>query len=117
MKNDKTASDGKLSSDIYHMSECPIKMPRATSMTQASIDWYSREQSIIDWYEEYLLTQPKKCNMCDNQTTIYCLHCNEPVCENCTVGYTQHNQIDYTLCISCYKTESDNRAEYYSNNQ
>lgn len=59
MKTDKIASDGKCSSDIYHMPECPITMPRATSMTQASIDWYSHEQSVIDWYEVYLLTTPK----------------------------------------------------------
>ncbi len=57
MQNDKIASDGKCSSDIYHMDECPISMPKATSMTQASIDWYFREQKIIDWYEAYITSK------------------------------------------------------------
>lgn len=60
MTNDKVASDGKCTSDIYHMDECPIKMPRASSMTQASIDWYSHEDQLIEWYENFLLINIKR---------------------------------------------------------
>ncbi len=43
------------------------------------------------------------CCVCRNPTTdeLICRSCEYPVCENCTVRYTQHNQIDYTLCNNC----------------
>ena len=42
-----------------------------------------------------------KCHMCDSETDWVCRDCDQPVCEDCTVKMTYHNQIDYTLCQEC----------------
>ena len=43
-----------------------------------------------------------KCHMCDAETDWVCRDCDQPVCEDCVVQMTYHNQIDYTLCTECY---------------
>ena len=42
-----------------------------------------------------------KCHICDNITDFECRDCNEPVCEDCCVKMTIHNQIDYAKCTCC----------------
>lgn len=45
--------DGLTAYDIMNKyKDCPIHMPRARSMTQARIDFESREESVIEWYKE-----------------------------------------------------------------
>ena len=47
---------GKTAYDILAMRGCPIKLPHATSMTQARIDYEHRQDAIMDWYKsQYLL--------------------------------------------------------------
>ena len=41
------------------------------------------------------------CHMCGEETEFTCRDCDEPVCEDCAVQMTYHNQIDYTKCQSC----------------
>jgi len=45
-----------------------------------------------------------KCHMCESETEWYCRDCDQPVCEDCVVQMTYHNQIDYTLCQDCHET-------------
>lgn len=54
-----------------------------------------------------------ECYICRKEATDDCLTCEEPVCDNCTVAYSQHNQIDYTLCKTCYTNDQEEKAEYY----
>ena len=42
--------------------------------------------------------------MCDEKTDWYCRDCDQPVCENCVVQMTYHNQVDFTLCQECQDT-------------
>lgn len=44
-------------------------------------------------------------------TDITCEQCGEPVCEDCCVQMTIHNQIDYPLCFGC---EGENDAERWA---
>jgi len=44
--------DGLTAYDILEHPECPITLPKASSMTQARIDFQSRENQVIDWYKE-----------------------------------------------------------------
>jgi len=41
------------------------------------------------------------CHMCGRMTDLRCEHCDEPVCEECCVPFTIHNQIDFALCQCC----------------
>lgn len=41
------------------------------------------------------------CHMCESDTDFTCRDCEEPVCEDCCVVPTIHNQIEYALCKSC----------------
>lgn len=52
--------DGLNSYDILRMPECPIKLPRARSMTQAKLDFEHLEDSIIEWYKNHKFEQKKK---------------------------------------------------------
>ena len=42
-----------------------------------------------------------KCHICESITDFTCDQCGEPVCEDCCVQMTIHNQIDYPLCTDC----------------
>jgi hypothetical protein len=48
-----------------------------------------------------------KCHICENETEFSCDSCEEPVCEDCCVQMTIHNQIDYPLCQECYGFRED----------
>lgn len=41
------------------------------------------------------------CHSCGSETDFQCQSCKQPVCNKCTVSYTQFNQIDYDLCNNC----------------
>lgn len=44
----------------------------------------------------------EECSVCGECTAEYnCYHCDEFVCEDCTVAMTIYNQIDYTCCSNC----------------
>jgi len=48
------------------------------------------------------------CHVCEeNKTDFTCHICGEPVCEDCCVVPTYHNQLDYALCTVC---EEGNQA-------
>lgn len=49
------------------------------------------------------------CHICGNETDFTCRDCDEPVCEDCCVPFTIHNQIDYPLCTYCH---DGNEAAY-----
>lgn len=42
------------------------------------------------------------CHICGIETEFTCDDCGEPVCENCCVPMTIHNNIDYPLCTVCH---------------
>lgn len=42
--------DGKTGYEILKMPGCPIKPPKARSMTQAAVDMHSLELSLAKWY-------------------------------------------------------------------
>ena len=42
-----------------------------------------------------------KCHICGTITDFTCDECGDPVCEDCCVQMTIHNQIDYPLCTYC----------------
>ncbi len=46
-----------------------------------------------------------ECHMCESETDWYCSKCDQPVCEDCTVQMTIHNQIDCTLCQDCQDSQ------------
>lgn len=48
-------SNGLSAYEVLEHPKCPIKLPSARSMTQASIDFYSRQPQIIQWYNETIL--------------------------------------------------------------
>ena len=48
-----------------------------------------------------------QCYICRNDTEDSCRECEQWVCEDCQVPYTQFNFIDYTLCESCYENRRD----------
>lgn len=41
------------------------------------------------------------CNLCEKTTEFFCHICGEPVCDECTVPFTQHNQLTETVCTTC----------------
>lgn len=45
-------SDGLTAYDILRLPNCPIKLPVARSMTQASIDYKHIEPRVFEWYEK-----------------------------------------------------------------
>ena len=53
-----------------------------------------------------------KCHICESITDFTCDECGEPVCEDCCVQMTIHNQIDYPLCTYCQERRyADDHAE------
>lgn len=58
------------------------------------------------------------CHMCNSETEYTCQTCDEPVCENCTVQMTYHNQIDYTKCQCCQDGhDAQRRLEWLKEDQ
>lgn len=57
-----------------------------------------------------LLMEKHYCHSCNSETDWQCEKCEQPVCESCTVAFTQMNQIDYTLCNDC----NDSYKEAYN---
>lgn len=53
------------------------------------------------------------CHICGKESEFYCRQCDECVCEECTVPYTQYNQIDYTLCNNCGDVYDENMYDAY----
>jgi hypothetical protein len=53
------------------------------------------------------------CHLCESETDFTCDRCGEPVCEECCVKMTIHNQIDYPLCTLCGDAQEIEKAEYY----
>jgi NAD-dependent SIR2 family protein deacetylase len=53
----------------------------------------------------------EKCHICGKDTDWYCNDCHKPVCEDCCVVHTIHNQIDYPLCKECYADSERERLE------
>jgi hypothetical protein len=50
--NPKT-KDGKTAYEVLdNCPECPIRLPRARSMTQAKIDYEHRAERIVNWYNQ-----------------------------------------------------------------
>lgn len=49
------------------------------------------------------------CHICDKETDgeTLCQQCDEYTCQDCTVKFTQHNQIDYDLCEDCHQQNQD----------
>lgn len=45
------------------------------------------------------------CQVCDElkESLTKCEGCNQDVCEECCVGITYHNMIDFPLCKICYE--------------
>jgi hypothetical protein len=44
-------ADGLTAYEIMDMPECPHKLPRARSMTQARIDYNHLEPTVFEWYD------------------------------------------------------------------
>jgi len=51
------------------------------------------------------------CHSCGNEAEGQCQSCEQPVCDKCTVPFTQMNQIDYDLCNDCNDDYQEARAE------
>lgn len=51
------------------------------------------------------------CHICGNETDFTCDRCEEPVCFNCCVPMTIHNQIDYPLCTICEDVRNEMRHQ------
>lgn len=50
---DPKTKDGKNAYEVLReCKDCPIQLPSARSMTQAKIDYESRAQGIVDWYNQ-----------------------------------------------------------------
>lgn len=49
------------------------------------------------------------CHICGSETDFTCDRCDEPVCFDCCVPMTIHNQIDYPLCTICEEVREDLR--------
>lgn len=54
-----------------------------------------------------------RCHLCESETDFTCDRCGEPVCEDCCVKMTIHNQIDYPLCTLCGDAREEERRAYY----
>lgn len=54
-----------------------------------------------------------KCHICGSEADYECRDCGKFVCDNCTVPYTQFNQVDYTLCKMCGDAQENSRANEY----
>jgi hypothetical protein len=53
------------------------------------------------------------CHICGHITDFECDSCGEPVCYDCCVKMTIHNQIDYPLCKECNDNHECAKAEHY----
>lgn len=51
------------------------------------------------------------CHSCGAESDWRCEKCEQCVCENCTVPFTQMNNIDYTLCNNCHDSYQEEHAE------
>ncbi len=51
------------------------------------------------------------CYSCGAEAEGCCRTCEQPVCDKCTVPFTQFNQIDYDLCNDCDAMHQEERAE------
>lgn len=50
------------------------------------------------------------CHVCEeNKTDFACHICGEPVCEDCCVVPTYHNQLDYAFCTVCESGREERR--------
>ncbi len=54
------------------------------------------------------------CHICETETEFSCEVCHNPVCEDCCVAMTYHNQIDYPLCHDC---ETSRENAYHAENE
>jgi len=61
--------------------------------------------------EEYL------CHSCNEPAEGCCTSCEQPVCCDCTMEFTQMNQIDYDLCRNCNDDYEEERAEAHHQNE
>ncbi len=59
------------------------------------------------------MEETNNCHICNHETEWECRDCEYPVCESCTVEFTQFNQVDYTLCNKCYSSHQESAAEEY----
>lgn len=48
---------GKTAYDILEMPECPYRLPRAFSYSQAGGDYKNLEPIIFEWYENFISTK------------------------------------------------------------
>ena len=53
------------------------------------------------------------CHLCERETDSNCRTCGEPVCFDCCVKMTIHNQIDYALCSLCGDVAESVKADHY----
>jgi len=53
------------------------------------------------------------CHICQHEADFNCDSCGEPVCFDCCVKMTIHNQIDYPLCELCEDTRQTLRSNHY----
>lgn len=51
------------------------------------------------------------CHTCGADALTRCQHCEQDVCEDCLMPFTQMNQIDYDLCNDCNSSHEDDKAE------
>jgi hypothetical protein len=51
-----------------------------------------------------------KCHVCGKKTDWKCESCEEPVCEDCCVPFTQFNQCTNAICECCGDTNNEIRA-------
>jgi transcription elongation factor Elf1 len=55
-----------------------------------------------------------KCHLCGKVAEYECARCDELTCENCTVPFTIHNQIEEWRCNQCNDTiQVDITEEYW----
>lgn len=71
-----------------------------------TLEFFISTDDEIEEYKQSLC----KCYECGKQSNLECKDCEECVCEDCVVPYTQFNQVDYTLCKSCYYQRLDQLA-------
>ena len=72
------------------------------------------EGGVAQGEEPFVEGDMRLCHICENETEWTCRDCGEPVCEDCCVPFTLHNQIDYTLCTFCHDGNETVRSLEYS---
>jgi hypothetical protein len=48
-----------------------------------------------------------KCIHCQTKTDWICERCDQLICEDCAVAYTEKNYVDFTICQPCYDSDKD----------